>query len=115
MRHWLAGCNATWTSLVRSEGLQQRYTQATRPIALCRVYFDKRLRPALERLLDAAVAAEVVRPGIEADDLLRAVATLCHGAHGEESAYARKMVELLVDGLRYGAGTRIEKPGKRRR
>jgi AcrR family transcriptional regulator len=78
-------------------------------------YFDKRLRPALERLLDAAVAAGVVRPGIEADDLLRAVATLCHGVHGEEPAYARKMVELLVDGLRYAAGTRIEKPGKRRR
>jgi AcrR family transcriptional regulator len=77
-------------------------------------YFDKRLRPALERLLDAAVRAGVVRPGIEADDLLRAVATLCHGPHGQEPAYARKMVELLVDGLRYGAGTRIDSPGKRR-
>jgi AcrR family transcriptional regulator len=78
-------------------------------------YFDKRLRPALEGLLDAAVAAGVVRPGIEADDLLRAVATLCHGPHGQEPTYARKMVELLVDGLRYGAGTRIETPGKRRK
>jgi AcrR family transcriptional regulator len=72
-------------------------------------YFDKRLRPALETLLDAAVAAGVVRPGIEADDLLRAVATLCHGPHGEEPVYARRMVELLVDGLSYGASTRIDK------
>jgi AcrR family transcriptional regulator len=79
------------------------------------VYFKKRMRPALKTLLDAAVAARVVRPGIEADDLLRAVATLCHGAHGEEPAYARKMVELLVDGLRYGAGTRIDTPRNRRR
>ena len=78
-------------------------------------YFDNRLRPALRTLLDAAVRAKVVRPAIEADDLLRAVATLCHGAHGEEPAYARKMVELLVDGLRYGAGTQIDTPGKRRR
>ncbi len=78
-------------------------------------YFDKRLRPALRTLLDAAVRAKVVRPAIEADDLLRAVANLCHGAHGEEPAYARKMVELLVDGLRYGAGTQIDTPGKRRR
>jgi AcrR family transcriptional regulator len=78
-------------------------------------YFDKRLRPALRTLLDAAVRAQVVRPAIEADDLLRAVATLCHGSHGEEPAYARRMVELLVDGLRYGAGTRIDTPGKRRR
>jgi AcrR family transcriptional regulator len=38
-------------------------------------YFDKRLRPALRTLLDAAVRAKVVRPAIEADDLLRAVAT----------------------------------------
>jgi len=67
------------------------------------VYFNKRLRPALKTLLDAAVAARVVRPGIEADDLLRAVATLCHGPHGQEPVYARRMVELLVDGLRYGA------------
>src|SRR5580698_3203841 len=72
-------------------------------------YFDKRLRPALEGLLDAAVAARAVRPGIEADDLLRAVATLCHGPHGEEPVYARRMVELLVDGLRYGAKRRIDK------
>jgi AcrR family transcriptional regulator len=78
-------------------------------------YFDKRLRPALRTLLDAAVRAKVVRPAIEADDLLRAVATLCHGTHGIEPAYARKMVELLVDGLRYGAGTRIDTPGKRRK
>ena len=78
-------------------------------------YFDKRLRPALRTLLDAAVRAKVVRPAIEADDLLRAVATLCHGARGEEPAYARKMVELLVDGLRYGAGTQIDTPGKRHR
>ena len=78
-------------------------------------YFDQRLRPALESLLDAAVAAGAVRPGMQANDLLWAVATLSSGAHGEEPAYARKMVELLVDGLRYGAGTQPGKPGKRRR
>jgi AcrR family transcriptional regulator len=72
-------------------------------------YFDQRLRPALKMLLEAAVAARVVRPGIEADDLLRAVATLCHGPHGEEPVYARRMVELLIDGLRYRASTRIGK------
>ncbi len=66
-------------------------------------YFEKRLQPALKTLLDAAVAAEIVRPAIEAGDLLRAVGNLCRGVHGEEPAYARRMVELLVDGLRYGA------------
>jgi AcrR family transcriptional regulator len=68
-------------------------------------YFDKRLKPALEGLLDAAVAARVVRRGVDPGDLLRAVATLCYGPHGKEPVYARRMVELLVDGLRYGAST----------
>jgi AcrR family transcriptional regulator len=77
------------------------------------VYFNNRLRPALKTLLDAAVAARAVRPGMEADDLLRAVATLCHGPHGQEPAYARRMVELLVDGLRYGASGRIDRPQRR--
>jgi AcrR family transcriptional regulator len=74
------------------------------------VYFNQRLRPALKMLLDAAVAARAVRPGVEADDLLRAVATLCHGPHGQEPVYARRMVELLVDGLRYGASGGIDRP-----
>jgi hypothetical protein len=29
--------------------------------------------------------------------------TYAGGGHGEEPVYARRMVELLVDGLRYGA------------
>ena len=72
-------------------------------------YFNKRLLPTLKTLLDRAVAAGVVRPGIEAADLLRAVATLCHGPNGEEPAYTRRMVELLVDGLRYGASAQMKK------
>src|ERR1700689_4130180 len=68
-------------------------------------YFNKRLQPALQTLLDAAVAAKAVRPGIEAYDLLLAVATLCRGPRDKEPVYARKMVDLLVDGLRYGANT----------
>lgn len=71
-------------------------------------YFDKHLRPALEGLLDSAVRAKAVRPGVDAGDLLRAVATLCHGPHGEP-AYARRMVQLLVDGLRFGAGAGAKK------
>lgn len=71
-------------------------------------YFDKYLKPTLEGLLDSAVKAKVVRPGVDAGDLLRAVATLCHGPHGEP-AYARRMAQLLVDGLRYGASTEIKR------
>lgn len=67
-------------------------------------YFDERLRPALQALLDAAVSAGEVRADIQPDDLLRAVGCLCMSLHDDQIDYARRMVALLVDGLRYGAG-----------
>ena len=67
------------------------------------IYFNARLLPALKDLLDRAVAAGAVRPGINAEDLLHAVPNLCRVSHDKEPAYSRRMVALLVDGLRYGA------------
>jgi len=66
-------------------------------------YFNKRLRPALKTLLDAAVEAKTLRPGTDPDDLLVAVANLCNAGYGRDPQHARRMVKLLVDGLRYGA------------
>ncbi len=63
--------------------------------------FNTRLLPALKTLLDEAVAEGSVRPDIDAEDLLHAVANLCRVSHDKEPAYARRMVALLVDGLRY--------------
>ena len=71
-------------------------------------YFLQRMHSAARGLLDAAVAAKAVRPGIDVEDLLLAVATLCHGPNGEEPPYARRMVKLMVDGMRFGAGTHID-------
>jgi AcrR family transcriptional regulator len=73
-------------------------------------YFEKRLRPALRTLLDAAAAAGEVRADIEPDDLLRAVGSLCMAARDGGPAYARRMVALLVDGLRYGASPSVTTP-----
>jgi AcrR family transcriptional regulator len=73
-------------------------------------YFDKRLLPALRTLLDAAVAAGEVRADVDADDLLNAVANLCRRAHDEDPDRARRMVALLVDGLRYGAKPSVNTP-----
>src|SRR6201984_2693488 len=78
-------------------------------------YFQKRLRPALRTLLEAAAAAGDVRSGVEPDDLLRAVASLCAPAHKGDPAHARRMVALLADGLRYGAvrpAARLPSPQK---
>jgi AcrR family transcriptional regulator len=66
-------------------------------------YFDQRLRPALRTLLEAATAAGAVRPGVDADELLGAVASLCMSSHNHRPGQAERMVALLVDGLRYGA------------
>jgi AcrR family transcriptional regulator len=63
-------------------------------------YFYARLRPALAALLQAAVEQKLIRPGYEADELLRAAATLCKANPIEDTAMTRKMVGLLVDGLR---------------
>ncbi len=66
-------------------------------------YFQKRLLPAFRTLLDAAIAAGAVRADVYADDLLSAVPGLCTQALDEDPDRARRMVALLIDGLRYGA------------
>ncbi|WP_375450085.1 TetR/AcrR family transcriptional regulator [uncultured Devosia sp.] len=68
-------------------------------------YFSQRLRPALQTLLDAAAAAGEIRGDTDPDDLLEAVGGLSRSAPNGELGQARRMVALLVDGLRYGAGT----------
>jgi AcrR family transcriptional regulator len=70
------------------------------------LYFDKRLRPALGALLEAAAKAGEVRTDVEPDDLLRAVGNLCMSSNDDRRDYARRMVALLVDGLRYTADRR---------
>jgi AcrR family transcriptional regulator len=66
-------------------------------------YFQKRLRPALQTLLDAAAAAGKIRSGVKPDDLLHAIPSLCAPAHKGDPARAQRMLALLIDGLRYGA------------
>ncbi|WP_433679829.1 TetR/AcrR family transcriptional regulator [Nocardia sp. CA-119907] len=63
-------------------------------------YFQQHLVPALGSLLESAAAAGSIRADIEPYDLLQAVANLCLPA---DNAHAQRMVDLLIDGLRYGA------------
>jgi AcrR family transcriptional regulator len=67
-------------------------------------YFLQRLTPTLASLLEAAVSSGAIRAGISAKDLLYAVAQLCVPVADEGLTYSQRMVALLVDGLRYGAG-----------
>jgi AcrR family transcriptional regulator len=76
-------------------------------------YFRQRLGPALESLLEAAAASGEIRADISAKDLLDAVANLSQPVAGEGVSYSQRMVALLVDGLRYGAGTGTPRAGNR--
>jgi len=67
-------------------------------------HFEQRLRPAFRILFDRAVAAGTVRDDIDPDDVLSAVASLCMSAYSSKPGQAPRMVRLLADGLRYGAG-----------
>jgi AcrR family transcriptional regulator len=66
-------------------------------------YYDEKLRPALATLLKAAVAAGEIREGVAPGDLLSATVSLCRPAYDVAPDHTRRMVSLLIDGLRYGA------------
>jgi AcrR family transcriptional regulator len=66
-------------------------------------YFRQHLEPALQSLLDAAVSAGQIRDDIEAYELLRAVGNLSIASGDDGGLQGRRMVDLLIDGLRVGA------------
>jgi AcrR family transcriptional regulator len=66
-------------------------------------YLMDRLAPALDGLLKAAAAAREIRPDVEPVDLLLAIARLCApDDKGGITKQSRRMVDLLIDGLRQG-------------
>ena len=71
-------------------------------------YLQERLTPTLQSLLQAAAAAGKVRADIDPSELLLAIAHLCTpDGRGGVTPQSRRMVELLVDGLRYGASSPV--------
>jgi AcrR family transcriptional regulator len=63
-------------------------------------FFMAKLGPSLDSLLGAAATAGQIRDDITAQDLLYAVAKLCAPRPDELPDYGRRMVAVLVDGLR---------------
>jgi AcrR family transcriptional regulator len=72
-------------------------------------YFLERLVPVCEELLAAAVTAGEVRADLAAYELMRGVGNLCIGAEDDERYDARRLVGVLLAGLRAGS------PGSPRR
>ncbi|MET7331408.1 helix-turn-helix domain-containing protein [Nonomuraea sp. NPDC005650] len=63
-------------------------------------YFLDRLVPACAQLLEAAAAAGETRSDVDAYELMRGVGNLCIGADNDPRYDARRLVELLIAGLR---------------
>jgi AcrR family transcriptional regulator len=63
-------------------------------------YFLDRLVPACTRLLDAAVRSGEIRSDVGAFELMYGVGNLCVGADTDPRYDARKLVGLLIEGLR---------------
>jgi len=67
--------------------------------ALHALFLD-RLVPACAQLLDAAAAAGEIRADLKALELMRGVGNLCIGAENDPRYDARRLVEVLIAGLR---------------
>lgn len=64
-------------------------------------YFMQRLGPALGSLIEAASASAEIRTAIDPEELLHAVANLSQPAPDKGLDYSKRMIAILVDGLRY--------------
>ncbi|AVZ77255.1 TetR family transcriptional regulator [Streptomyces lunaelactis] len=63
-------------------------------------YFLNRLVPVCTQLLDAAAASGEIRSDLQAYELMRGVGNLCIGADSDPRYDPRRLVELLIAGLR---------------
>ncbi|MFF7549960.1 TetR/AcrR family transcriptional regulator [Streptomyces canus] len=63
-------------------------------------YFLDRLVPVCTQLLDAAAAAGEIRSGVGAYELMRGVGNLCIGADSDPDYDPRRLVGVLIAGLR---------------
>ncbi|MCZ7423604.1 MULTISPECIES: TetR/AcrR family transcriptional regulator [unclassified Micromonospora] len=86
--------------LVTKHGLAAALQSDDAAFQTLHAYFLDRLVPVCDKLLDAAVAADEIRPDMDAYGLLRGVGNLCIGAGNDPRYDARRLVDLLVAGLR---------------
>ena len=86
--------------LVTKHGLAGAMRPDSADFAALHTYFLDRLLPVCTRLLDAAAAAGAIRADVQAYELMRGVGNLCIGAEHDPGYDARRLVGLLVAGLR---------------
>jgi AcrR family transcriptional regulator len=96
---------ASWINLfvdflITKHGLADALQSDDPAFEALHAYFLDRLIPVCAQLLDAAAAAGETLSDLDAFELLRGVGNLCIGADSNPRYDARRMVELLIAGLR---------------
>ncbi|MBT2389270.1 TetR/AcrR family transcriptional regulator [Streptomyces sp. ISL-1] len=86
--------------LVTKHGLAAALQTDNADFETLHAYFLDRLLPVCTQLLDAAAASGEIRSDLNAYQLMRGVGNLCIGADSDPRYDARRLVELLVAGLR---------------
>ena len=86
--------------LVTKHGLAAALQSDAAAFETLHAYFLDRLVPVCAQLLDAAAAAGEILPDMDAYELMRGVGSLCVGAGHDPRYNARRMVGLVIAGLR---------------
>jgi len=86
--------------LVTKHGLANVLQSESGGFEALHTYFLDRLVPVCAGLLDAAVSAGEVRPGPGAYELMRGIGNLCAGRGNDPGYDPRRLVGLLLQGLR---------------
>jgi AcrR family transcriptional regulator len=86
--------------LVTKHGLAKALQSDDAAFETLHAYFLDRLVPVCARLLDAAAEAGEILPGMDAYELMLGVGNLCIGADNNPRYDARRIVELVIAGLR---------------
>ncbi|MGW5662811.1 TetR/AcrR family transcriptional regulator [Streptomyces sp. NPDC003758] len=97
LREWI---NLFVDFLVTKHGLAAVLQSDNAGFDTLHAYFLDRLVPVCTRLLEAAAAAGEIGSDIAGYELMRGVGNLCIGADNDPRYDARRLVELLVGGLR---------------
>ncbi|QBD75062.1 TetR/AcrR family transcriptional regulator [Ktedonosporobacter rubrisoli] len=91
--------------LVTKHGLATVLQPGSTGFDALHTYFLERLLPVCAQLLEAAILTGEITADITAYELMRAIGNLCVGADNDSRYDARRMVELLIAGLRQARST----------
>jgi len=87
--------------LITKRGLAGALRSDSAAFETLHAYFLDRLVPVCAQLLEAGAAAGEIVPDVEAYELMRGVGNICIGADTDPNYDARRIVQLVIAGLRH--------------